>query len=110
MANAEKPAVSFEVDDVCARFSAVYTGAISDVLDQIGFRHQVLPWEIQGLTIEHRVAGVAMPVEGQPTESQDPEEIFVPVLKMLGDLKPGDVIIRSEERRVGKECRYRWWT
>jgi len=100
MANAEKPAVSFEVDDVCARFSTVYTGAISDVLDQIGFRHQVLPWEIQGLTIEHRVAGVAMPVEGQPTESQDPEEIFVPVLKMLGDLQPGDVIISQPHDSV----------
>lgn len=34
-----------------------------------------------------------MPVEGQPTESQDPEEIFVPVLNMLGDLKPGDAIV-----------------
>jgi len=93
MTNHEKPGVNFDVGDVCARFSVVYTGAISDVLDEMGFRHQVLPWEIQGLTLEHRLAGVAMPVEGQPTESRDPEEIFVPVLKMLGDLKPGDVMI-----------------
>jgi len=100
MANAEKPAVSFEVDDVCARFSALYTGAISDVLDQMGYRQQALPWEIQGLTIEHRVAGVAMPVEGQATESQDPEAIFVPVLKMLGDLQPGDVIISQPHDSV----------
>ena len=37
--------------------------------------------------------GHAMPVAGEPTDSVDPEEVFVPVLKMLGDLKPGDVIV-----------------
>ena len=83
----------FDVDDVCWRFSAIYTGAISDVLDEIGCRHQVLPQEIQGLAREHRVAGLAMPLEGHPTDSVDPEEIFVPMLKMLGDLGPGDVIV-----------------
>src|SRR5579864_1516014 len=94
------PAVNFDVDDVCQRFSAIYTGAISDVLDDMGHPDQVLPSEIQGLTIEHHVAGVAMPIEGQPTESQDPEEIFVPVLKMLGDLKPGDIIIAQPHGSV----------
>jgi 4-hydroxy-4-methyl-2-oxoglutarate aldolase len=93
MADHEKPNVNFDVDDVCSRFSVIYTGAISDVLDEMGYHDQVLPWEIQGLTMEHCVAGVAMPVEGQPTESRDTEEIFVPILKLLGDLKPGDVIV-----------------
>ena len=93
MAQFENPALNFDVNDFCTRFSHIYTGAISDVLDEMGYRNQVLPWEIQGLTVEHCVAGIAMPVEGQPTESQDPEEIFVPVLNMLGDLRPGDVIV-----------------
>jgi 4-hydroxy-4-methyl-2-oxoglutarate aldolase len=100
MTNHKNPAVNFDVDDVCKRFSEIYTGAISDVLDEMGHPNQVLPWEIQGLTIEQGVAGVAMPVEGQPTGSQDPEEIFVPVLKMLGDLKPGDVIISQPHDSV----------
>ncbi|HEV2171983.1 MAG TPA: RraA family protein, partial [Nitrospira sp.] len=100
MADQKNPAANFDVDDVCQRFSVIYTGAISDVLDEMGHPNQVLPWEIQGLTIEHRVAGVAMPVEGQPTESRDPEEIFVPVLKMLGDLKPGDVIVSQPHDSV----------
>ena len=93
MPSHENPSVDFDVGDVCARFSVVYTGAISDVLDEMGYHQQVLPWEIQGLTVEYRVTGVAMPVEGQSTESEDPEEIFVPVLKMLGDLRRGDVIV-----------------
>lgn len=93
MPSHENPSVDFDVGDVCARFSVVYTGAISDVLDEMGYHQQVLPCEIQGLTVENRVTGIAMPVEGQSTESEDPEEIFVPVLKMLGDLRRGDVIV-----------------
>ncbi len=93
MSDRSNPALDFDVDDFCARFNAVYTGAISDVLDEMGYRGQSLPSDIQGLTLEHRVAGVAMPVEGEPTESLDPEEIFIPILKMLGDLNPGDVIV-----------------
>jgi 4-hydroxy-4-methyl-2-oxoglutarate aldolase len=85
--------VDLDVDDVCRRFSVIYTGAISDVLDEMGHRNQVLPSSIQALTMEQRVAGVAMPVEGEPTDSQDPEEIFIPILRMLGDLKNGDVIV-----------------
>ena len=100
MTEQEAREADFDVDGVCARFSVIYTGAISDVLDEMGYRGQALPWEIQGLILEHRVAGLAMPVEGKATESQDPEEIFVPMLKMLGDLKPGDVIVSQPHDSV----------
>ncbi|HLY59639.1 MAG TPA: RraA family protein [Terriglobia bacterium] len=100
MTDHENAPVNFNVDDICSRFSLIYTGAISDVLDEMGYRNQVLPSEIQGLTMEYRVAGVALPVEGQPTESQDPEEIFVPILKLLGDLKPGDVMVSQPHDSV----------
>jgi regulator of RNase E activity RraA len=43
--------------------------------------------------MDQKIAGVAMTVEGQPTDSLDPEVIFVPMLQMLGDLKCGDVIV-----------------
>ena len=93
MTTSQNPAVNYNVDDVCTRFSAIYTGAISDVLDEMGYRSQNLPSSIQGLTIEQKVTGIAMPVEGEPTESQDPEVIYIPILKMLGDLEKGDVIV-----------------
>jgi hypothetical protein len=82
-----------DVNDLCRRFSVINTGAISDVLDEMGYRNQVLPAEIQGLTLDQRIAGIALPVEGEATDSQEPEEIFVPVLKMLGDLQASDVIV-----------------
>ncbi len=93
MTSQQNPAVPLPVDDVCGRFSVIYTGAISDVLDEMGYRNQVLPSDIQGLTLDHRVAGVAVTVEGQSTESVDPEEIYIPILEMLGGLKQGDVIV-----------------
>lgn len=85
--------VDFNVDDVCRRFSVIYTGAISDVLDEMGCRNRSLPSEIQALEMGQRVAGLALTVEGEPTDSQDPEVIFIPVLRMLGSIQPGDVIV-----------------
>lgn len=85
--------VEFDVEDLCRRFSVIYTGAISDVLDEMGYRNQSLPSEIQALEMGQRVSGRALPVEGEPTDSQDPEVIFIPVLRMLGSIQPGDVIV-----------------
>lgn len=90
----------FDVDDVCRRFSVIYTGAISDVLDEMGHRNQVLPPSIQALSMEQRVTGLAMPVEGEPTDSTDPEVVYLPILKMLGDLRNGDVIVSQPHDNV----------
>ena len=100
MREREDQAVDFNVDDVCRRFSAIYTGAISDVLDEMDYRHQVLPSSIQALERGQRVAGIAMPVEGQPTDSLDPEEVYIPILQMLGDLRNGDVIVSKPNDNV----------
>ena len=72
-----------------------YTGAISDILDQMGFHNQVLPREIQSLHPGQTVVGRALTIVGEPTTSEDPEVIFVPFLKMLGEVKPGDVLVNQ---------------
>lgn len=72
-----------------------YTGAVSDILDETGFHDQVLPHEIQALHPGHVVVGRALTILGEPTDSEDPEVIFIPFLKMLGDVKPGDVLINQ---------------
>ena len=81
--------------DLVRRLAAIpYTGAISDILDEMGFHEQVLPKEIQALRAgQTTVAGRALTVLGEPTQSDDPEVIFVPLLKMLGEIKPGDVLV-----------------
>ena len=80
--------------DLVRRLAAIpYTGAISDILDEMGFHEQVLPKEIQAPRAGQMVAGRALTVLGEPTKSHDPEVIFVPLLKMLGEIKPGDVLV-----------------
>lgn len=89
-----------EIENLCARFSVIYTGAISDVLDEMDRRNQVLPAAIQALTPGQTVSGIAMTVEGESTSSVDPEEVYVPILEMLGSLKHGDVIVSQPEDNV----------
>ena len=80
--------------DLLERLAKIpYTGAISDILDEMGFHNQVLPKEIQSLHPGQTVAGRALTIAGEPTTSDDPEVIFIPFLKMLGEVKPGDVLV-----------------
>ncbi len=74
-----------------------YTGALSDILDERGFRNQVLPPEIQSLEPGTTLAGRALTILGEPSLNMDPETIFLPFLRMLGDVRPGDVLV-SEPR------------
>lgn len=79
--------------EMCDRFDRIYTGAISDVMDEMGYHDQVLPGAIQALRSEMRVSGIAMPIQGEPAPGLDRDDYFLPFLKMLGDLKPGHVIV-----------------
>ena len=79
--------------EMCERFDLIYTGAISDVLDEMNFHDQVLPASIQALDPKLRVSGVAMPVQGEPAFNLDRDDYFLPFLEMLGELKPGYVIV-----------------
>ncbi|MGA7921203.1 MAG: RraA family protein [Candidatus Acidiferrales bacterium] len=82
--------------EIVKRLSDIpYTGAISDILDEMGFHNQVLPKEIQSLDPDGTVAGTALTILGEPTGSEDPEVIFIPFLKMLGDVKPGNVLVNQ---------------
>jgi hypothetical protein len=61
MSSGQNPAVDFDVDEVCRRFLVIYviyTGAISEVLDEMGYHNQVLPKAIQGLTMDQKIAGL----------------------------------------------------
>ncbi len=70
-----------------------YTGAISDILEEMGLMRQVLPKEIQSLHSGQTLAGRALTLLGEPVASFDPEVIFIPFLRMLGDIQPGDVLV-----------------
>jgi 4-hydroxy-4-methyl-2-oxoglutarate aldolase len=84
---------SMAQDELLGRFSKLYTGAISDALDQLGCRSQVLPKELQGLAPDTKLCGFALTVRGEATDVLDQDEIFIPLLRMLGDVQQHQVVI-----------------
>ena len=76
------------------RLAAIaYTGAISDILDEMGLREQVLPHEIRPIQPGQTVAGRALTVLGEPVAGLTRDDYFVPFLKMLGSIEAGDVVV-----------------
>jgi regulator of RNase E activity RraA len=75
------------------RFGALYTGAITDVLDRLGLRTQTLPVELAPLRPGLRLAGPAYPVRGAPRPDADYEVTVRRVLEMLGSVPPRHVSI-----------------
>lgn len=74
----------------------LYTAAIGDVLDELGWRHQFLPPEIQPLTRDMILVGRAMPVlEADIFEPRNPKEPFGLMLDALDDLRPNEVYVAA---------------
>ncbi len=80
-------------DDLRTRFSAVYTAALTDVLDELGHRRQTLPAEIVPLAPGARVAGPAFTVEGRTNHAIDPDVSIRRILEMLGAVPAGHVAV-----------------
>ncbi|MGI8991235.1 MAG: RraA family protein [Bryobacteraceae bacterium] len=81
-------------DPLLDRLTAIpYTGAISDILDELGYPNQVLPHEIQSIAPGQTLAGRALTVTGEPAANLERDEYFLPFLNMLGAIQPGDVVI-----------------
>jgi 4-hydroxy-4-methyl-2-oxoglutarate aldolase len=91
---------SVDLHQLESRFGALYTGAITDVLDRMGFLLQTLPPEIAPLRKGMRLAGPAYPVVGEPREQQDYDTSIRRLLDMLGQVPPGHVTVyQTNDRR-----------
>ena len=87
--------------DLVERLAAIpYTGAISDILDDMGLHHQVLPPDIQAIQPGQTVAGRALTVLGEPAPGRARDDYFLPVLNMLGSIQPGDVVVSQPSDRT----------
>ena len=80
--------------DLVDRLAAIpYSGAISDILDEMGLRNQVLPSAIQATQPGYTVVGRALTVSGEPAPGRARDDYFLPLLNMLGSIQPGDVVV-----------------
>ena len=76
------------------RFAAIpYTGAISDILDEMGHPDQVLPAEIRAIQPGQTLAGRALTVTGERATGRPRDDYFLPFLEMLGAIRPGDIVV-----------------
>lgn len=92
--------------------SRLFTAAVGDVLDRLGFLHQFLPPRIHALDPRMVVAGRAMPVleadffnaPNEPGNSPFASRDFGLMLHALDDLKPHEVYLAT-----GGTPRYALW-
>jgi 4-hydroxy-4-methyl-2-oxoglutarate aldolase len=85
--------ISSDLEELAARFSGLYTGALTDVLDRLGYLQQTLPPSIRPLHEEMRLAGPVYPVEGCPAPGVDYDTAIRGTLAMLGAVPPGHVAL-----------------
>ena len=82
------------------RFSAVYTAALTDVLDDLGHRQQTLPPEITALERGMRLAGPAFAVEGRSNPAMDYEPSIRRILEVLGEIPAHHVAVYQANDRT----------
>jgi regulator of RNase E activity RraA len=80
--------------------SIPYTGAVTDILDELGYHNQTLPHTVQSLVPGQIVAGRALTILGEPTEIEDADIVYPPILHMLGSIKRGDVLVCQSNDNV----------
>ena len=92
--------------DAAARFGALYSAAIADVLDELGFFEQTLPPAIVPLAPGMRMAGPAFTVAGTPEEGAEYDASIRRVLEALGAVPAGHVAVyatnESESAQFGE--------
>ncbi len=81
-----------EQSEIIERYKQIHTPAISDVLDQKGLFHQVLPPAIQAIEKGMRLAGPILTVKGTPTIIDKLEYLEI-AMKAYELVVPGTVVV-----------------
>jgi 4-hydroxy-4-methyl-2-oxoglutarate aldolase len=75
------------------RASRLYTGAMTDALDELGEHGHTLPPNLLPLRDGMRLAGPAFPVEGVPAVQLDRDASIRGILTMLGEVTAHHVVV-----------------
>ncbi len=80
-----------DFQELQSRYSQLYTAVVGDILDQLGYWHQILPGEIQALARGTKIFGEAFTVEGQRAldNSENDNSVRVEMLEQV----PGNSIV-----------------
>jgi 4-hydroxy-4-methyl-2-oxoglutarate aldolase len=82
-----------DIASLAARFNAIYTGVLTDALDNRGYMNQTLDGGIVPLRPGMRLAGPAFTIEGRPRSGHDYDTAIRKFLVALGDVPAGHVAV-----------------
>ena len=80
------------LDQTIERYKALYTGAVSDVLDEMGLHNQALPYYLVPLKMDMIVAGPAFTGQGFPVDDLSNDD-SISRIEMLESIKPKTVSV-----------------
>jgi 4-hydroxy-4-methyl-2-oxoglutarate aldolase len=83
----------------------LYTGAVADILDELGYREQCLPADIRPLREDMKVAGPIYTVRGRARAYDDGKDPRYAQMDMLDGIFPGCVVVIDP----GDESRAAHW-
>lgn len=81
--------------ELADRYGALYPGAVTDTMDELGYGRQTLPTAIGPIAPDVRMAGVAFPILGRPDPDPDFDANIRRFLEMLG-AAPADSVLAYE--------------
>jgi regulator of RNase E activity RraA len=73
--------------------SALYSGAVADILDELGLREQCLPVDIRPLRDDMKVAGPVYTVRGRSRPADDGNDPRYRQMDMLDGIFPGCIVV-----------------
>lgn len=85
--------------------AALYTGAVADILDEMGLREQCLPADIRPLDDAMKVAGPVYSVRGRSRPADDGTDPRYRQMDMLDGIFPGAIVVIDP----GDETRAAHW-
>jgi len=91
--------------DLAQRLAQLYTGAVADIMDDMGYRNQCLPADIRPLEPRMKVAGPIYPVRGRAKPPGDRPDPRYRQMDMLDAIYPGSVVLIEP----GDETRAAHW-
>jgi len=77
---------------ICERYEKLYTGAVADILDEMGFRRQCLGKELRPILPQKRMAGFAFPALGEATADVS-YDCRPEILKFLNAIPAESVVV-----------------
>jgi 4-hydroxy-4-methyl-2-oxoglutarate aldolase len=88
--------------DRARALAELYTGAVADILDELGYREQCLPADIRPLRDGMKVAGPVFTVRGRSRAYDDGKDPRYFQMDMLDGIFPGCVVVidPGDERRA----------